>query len=459
VRRRLGAAILAALLGCTLPDGPALAQDTDARARYDAAFAAMMADLGNPELSFQFAKAAVEAGDIRGAIAALERVLLLNPDLPNIKAELGYLYFRAGAPETAETYLAEARASGQVPPDVEARLAELEAEAQAARSRHRLDGSLFAGGRYETNASSGPGGDVRFFDPFTQGFADARTDDEEDDFSAIGSLRLTHRYDFGTQAGDDLETDLLLYGTEHADVHEEDVRLVDLTVGPNLRFGELPRTVNLRPFVDGSLLNLGGDNYRQSVGLGVDTLVPLAAGVRGSLGLRTAYEDYDNTTDRPTGSDRTGWLYEAQTGVELDLGPSTVLAAGLHGAYKDAEEGFEQYHEIGLDLGLTQYLPNPIRPQAGPASIGAGAGFAYAPYADPDPQIDPNRTREDKRLDLRLSGNLPVAAGWAVVLAFDYTNNESNYATEDFDNFGVTLGINYDFSLLPWRRAAGQGDG
>jgi hypothetical protein len=116
----------------------------------------MMADLGNPEKFFAFIVTAVEVGDVGGAIAALERVLLIRPDLANVKMELGLLYRAARAPETAEAYLSEAGVSGDVPPEYGERLEQEIAAVHADQSAHRLTGSLFLGGRYETNVNAGP---------------------------------------------------------------------------------------------------------------------------------------------------------------------------------------------------------------------------------------------------------------------------------------------------------------
>ncbi len=80
-------------------------QPSELERRYEETFDAMMADLDNPELSFQFVKVATEAGDLRGAISALERILLIKPNLANIKLELGILYLRLGANDLAETFL------------------------------------------------------------------------------------------------------------------------------------------------------------------------------------------------------------------------------------------------------------------------------------------------------------------------------------------------------------------
>ena len=79
--------------------------DSDPQRRYDAALEAVMENMADPEKSFKFVEAASELGDLRGAISALERILLINPNLPNIKLELGVLYLRIGSPDLAKTFI------------------------------------------------------------------------------------------------------------------------------------------------------------------------------------------------------------------------------------------------------------------------------------------------------------------------------------------------------------------
>src|SRR4051794_7238871 len=64
---------------------------------YDAAFKAMQEDPGNSDKAIRFAEAAATVGDYEGAIGALERVLIFNPDLATIRAQLGILYYKLGA--------------------------------------------------------------------------------------------------------------------------------------------------------------------------------------------------------------------------------------------------------------------------------------------------------------------------------------------------------------------------
>lgn len=81
---------------------------TGSQSDLDAAFQAMIADATNPEKSFRYARIAVDQGNVAGAIAALERLLRLNPALDNIRLELGVLYHELGAYGLAGPYLEKA---------------------------------------------------------------------------------------------------------------------------------------------------------------------------------------------------------------------------------------------------------------------------------------------------------------------------------------------------------------
>ena len=69
----------------------------------------------NLDVLFRFASLASQTGDLEGAISALERMLLINPDLPRVRLELGVLYYRLGSYEVARTYLEGALKSPTLP--------------------------------------------------------------------------------------------------------------------------------------------------------------------------------------------------------------------------------------------------------------------------------------------------------------------------------------------------------
>ncbi|MCA0302281.1 MAG: tetratricopeptide repeat protein [Proteobacteria bacterium] len=75
------------------------------RAAYNAAFQESLRNPIDPPTLVRYAEAALKIGDLEGAIAALERLLLVDGENPEVKLELGVLYFRLGSMEAAKSYL------------------------------------------------------------------------------------------------------------------------------------------------------------------------------------------------------------------------------------------------------------------------------------------------------------------------------------------------------------------
>ncbi len=100
---------------------PQANRQSDLRHAYDAAFQETLLKPSDADTLVKFADLAVQFGDVEGAISALERLLLVEGDLPDVKLELGVLYFRLGSMEAARTYLEAARSSSQASSEVKER--------------------------------------------------------------------------------------------------------------------------------------------------------------------------------------------------------------------------------------------------------------------------------------------------------------------------------------------------
>jgi tetratricopeptide (TPR) repeat protein len=88
-----------------------------------ALFQQMFRDPSNLDIAFRYAELSVRAGDLEAAIATLERMLVYAPGLPRLQFELGVLYFRLGAYETAATYLRAVESNPSVPADIQGEVA------------------------------------------------------------------------------------------------------------------------------------------------------------------------------------------------------------------------------------------------------------------------------------------------------------------------------------------------
>jgi tetratricopeptide (TPR) repeat protein len=122
---RLGAFLLlmaaAMVAGCQSSNDAgqlAKAPTPELQRQYDQAFQEMLVQPGNPEVVLKYANAATQAGDLEGAIAALEGLLLVDSDLPQVQLQLASLYYRLKAYDVSRNYLETALKSPTLTPDV-----------------------------------------------------------------------------------------------------------------------------------------------------------------------------------------------------------------------------------------------------------------------------------------------------------------------------------------------------
>lgn len=101
-----------------------VAPNSEMRAAYHASFQETLRKPSDPATLMAFAEIAIKTGDLEGAISALDRLLLIDGDQPEVKLELGVLYFRLGSFEAARTYLGDVRFSRRASPALKARAEE-----------------------------------------------------------------------------------------------------------------------------------------------------------------------------------------------------------------------------------------------------------------------------------------------------------------------------------------------
>ena len=310
----------------------------------DQAFQRMMDNPGDIDLIYAFGSAAAKDGDYEGAIAAFEQMLLIDPNLPRIQAELGILYFRLKSFETAKTYFLRAKQSPGLPGPVSKRIETFLAQIETATSVHRLDGAASIGLRYQTNANSAPnGGDV-----LVSGFAFELDEGSRraDDVNTFLSGQARYQYDLGTQSGDVIEVNANLFASRYASLKDIDVLYGALDIGlwSSLVFGEETR-VSFRPALLAEYFLLGDTSFRKAVGGQLAVNVPISDSLAlYSLGAFRLV-DYDNSTTRPTTTGKNGEELHVSGTLTQQISPTFSVGAALQAqrvTAVDADEAYDQ---------------------------------------------------------------------------------------------------------------------
>ncbi|WP_225032190.1 tetratricopeptide repeat protein [Paraburkholderia sp. XV] len=411
---------------------------------YRAAFEAMIADPTDPEHSFQFATLAAAQGDLRGAIAALERILKINPGLSNIRLQLGELYLRAGATDLAAVYLRQALLAPDVPGPLRQRAQSLLGQADRAQHKHFFTGSLYAGGRYDSNANAGPSSrDVRVLGQ--QGLLNEQAVGHSDWSAEVGAT-LNYTYAFDSQAGNDLEANFTTFNRRYQDTHLLNLNSFGADVGPRFYLGNvLDPNWSVRPFVSATYMLLNSRDYLGGYGGGVNLQKIFASSSYFDLTLETSDQHFFDQDAFPTNSNRTGLYTQLRGSVGYQVLPATRLFTAVSLAQRNSDAGFESFKEVGFGAGVTETYPAPFHWTEYSWSTSLYLGVHRSIYNDADPQIDPTVKRQDNRLDIVLSHNVRITQTLTLTAVVQYTNNNSTLPNFKYHDTSASVGLAWSF--------------
>lgn len=406
---------------------------------YRAAFTAMMADPSNLDKTFTFASAAIAVGDFEGAVGALERMLIINPNLPRVRLELGVLYYRLGSFEVARTYLATALQAKDMPPEVRQRAERVLAEIDRHRNPSKFSGSVMGGVRFQTNANASPSrGEVRV------GGIDAVLTNQfraTSDFNVFAAANLAHLYDLGTQSGDAIDTRVALYGARQFKRTDVDLLYLALSTGPRLVVApDSIEGLSVRPNVGVEFVALGGYREYVSFGGGVSVDKRIEKGLL-SVALDWRRRRYHDSTVRQLNGLRNGNEIALRVGIDREILPWLAATAGFGYTRFLAPQGFNAYGEWSFSAGLiaTHDLFGFVPGRA--TSLSLNAAYLLDDYSVPDVTIDPATTRKDREWRFSATMNVPVIDEISLVGQIGASLRSSSLPNYRYTNVYTMLGV------------------
>ncbi|MBI3517666.1 MAG: hypothetical protein HY060_26835 [Proteobacteria bacterium] len=412
------------------------------RALYDSAFGAVYAKPDDLQAVLEFAKIALLAGDLEGAIGALERVLIFNPNLAEVQFQLGQLYRALGSYDAARLYFLRADPA-QLPEEDRAVRAQALAALEAATARHRLNGIVSTGLRYQTNANTGPTDVARAF-----GASLTPTSGPRVDTNAFAGAVVGHSYDLGDQEGTTWESRATMYATRQFHRHSLNIALLELDTGPRVRLADAAAgNPTFRPYVLGNAFEFGGSLYFSTVGGGGNTTWQPASNWFLDSTFEVRELDYNNTASQSSASNKDGTQELLRLAVSYAPTNRDLITASVQGANYGARRRFETYQEASVSTSYTYRFPPPWTWSEQPWALTAAAGYVSRSYDGGDPSATPMvppplpPARPLRRVDAEwdLGGALTIGLANGVAFRFDVLQiwATSNVALYDYRNTAV----------------------
>lgn len=288
------------------------------------------------ELNYHFAKTQVADGDLKGAAATLERILMINPALPKVHLFYAIVLYRLDNLREALRELETIRKL-DMPAELKEEVETYVERIQKSLRRTNWTGTAGVGFQFDDNRNASPSSGKKLFAsvPLTLTSGQRRSD-----FSALFLLGIGVEHDLGLQAGHKVFANLNYYRAEQTLVDSLDLQVYNGNVGAKLNGGRSGLWKLSLPF---DHLRLSQQTFLRTYGLKAEWEKRL----NNKWGLYAQWlgsrHDYVKTKEVPTALERTGNLYSMEYGVNYSPAPAHRLSAGLGYARQLAFKDYYRY--------------------------------------------------------------------------------------------------------------------
>lgn len=399
-------------------------------------YAEVLADPDNIDLNFRYALTQVRNGNVRGAGATLERILLLRPDLAVVRVLYAIVLFRLDNLDEAERELLAVRdleMSDDLRNQIDRYLDEIEQRRQ--RTRFTLLVSLAR--QFDWNRNAAPNSERRLVTDLPT--VTTGEDSRHTDWGNNGFTQLSFEHDLGLQSRHMMIGDLVYYESDQTTLDDLDLQAITGTFGYRLDF--TPDTIT--PTVTYEHIRLSREKYMQSLGASVDWRHELTSTWYVSGGVKVKYQAFNGITGNTAATERSGRYVGLTGGTSYALSPTQRIALFAEHARNGAARSYNAYVRNEIGVSHTQLFE-------GGDFLLSSATLAQDRYDDRDPAISA-RTRRDVTGRLRLTYGIPWGTlfpdspeGWkdftltASAEAFRQVSTITNYT---YNNYRFSLGI------------------
>lgn len=431
---------LALLLGLS---AAAFAEDGALPASGDVTYDQVLENPDDIMLSYRFALKQIEDGDLLGASATLDRLTLLAPQEPNIRALRAIVLYRLGNLREAKDEF-EDLLKLDIDPQLRTNI-ERYADAIDRQSQDtRVNLLLSLGAQFDSNRAGG--NKVNRVRTVVGDFDLNNAAPTEDDQSIQALARLSVEHDLPGQDRHMLFGNVTLYDGDQIDLDEFDTQTVGAQAGIRLEIGELFVTPN----INYTHLWLGEESY-------VDIIQPQVRydwRINDPVNLFGVFSgadyDYHATDDYQEADIQSGLDIGATVGADWYIGADHKLTFAYTHRRFEAEVDFESFDGDRLNIDHVWLLGQGI-------FLVTNASAEWDRYDALDPLYLGN-DREDVIYRGRLTLGVPVATmigeeqtgfldGLLLTTYGEYYRQDSNHDIYEFENVRAGFSVSKRFQF------------
>ncbi|MDP3919749.1 MAG: porin family protein [Candidatus Omnitrophota bacterium] len=356
-------------------------------------FEDVLKDPDNIDLNFRYAQQQIVDNNLLGAASTLERILIVNKDLPKARLFYAIVLFRLDNMNEAEREL-NLLDNVEMPDSLREEVKAFREKIQLRQKKVRIAIRETVGYQIDDNRNAAPSSKKRLFGNAPLDLTGTNKKRRDTSFINVTSVDMVR--DLGFQAGHELFTNLTYFLQEQTMADDLDLSAHSYTVGFNLKHPLL----NLSPSFTGSHMFLSRESFLRSQAFNLSA----HRNFKGKLDVVSAFkierQDYLPVTEAITVTQRNGDEKQWTLDAAYSLTPTTRISGGIGYANKHAKEDINAYERLSMRtahtwlVGKGQFLINSL-----------DVGFDN--YDEIDTAIA-GRRRRDKTLRYRMTYGAPV---------------------------------------------------
>lgn len=319
-------------------------------------YADVLRDPDNLQLNFRFARQQVRRGDVRGAAATLERILLVNPDLAQVRLFYAVVLYRLDTIDEAEREFRTVAAL-DLAADVRAEVDLYLARIKRQRQTTRYTASLTLGVHYDTNRPSAPRTGTRLVADFP-----VAVSGEENDVGYLGIASFSVDHDLGYQDRHKLFGVVTYYHDEQVQQDTQDTQ--SFIVGAGGIYRSPFWDIDVVPSVFRTHIRLSRETFFQDIGANLRFERDFTPRIKAFASTRISDQTFSPILETRTAQDRDGRQIEGMVGGRYVISPSMRISGDFLHFDKRAKARFFSYYrdQVRIEhtwlLGGGQFLLN-----------------------------------------------------------------------------------------------------
>ncbi|HEX9464675.1 MAG TPA: tetratricopeptide repeat protein [Alphaproteobacteria bacterium] len=305
----------------------------------------VMAAPDDIDLNFAYAQTQIGRGDLHGAAATLERIILINPDLPRVRLLYAIVLYRLDNLDEAERELRAVRLY-EMPSSLRAELDRYLSQIELRRKLTRYTLTVSASVQQDWNKNAASASGQTLVGASVTGIGqDIRTplvghDQRRSDQAYIGLARLDVSRDLGFQARHQITGAISYYRDQQVSLAEFDLSAISAELGGV--YDASP--VTIVPNFYRRRINLDNRHYADNTGADLHVYHQYDPETQLYVLGVAEYQNYWPIPIEQNAKEYNGWLYTTGFGVNYTFLQSMRIGLELDGIRKYAARNYNSYN-------------------------------------------------------------------------------------------------------------------